>query len=141
MRSTDLLNSPCGCTNYLPEKKGEGENEKTVYRCCLTNGERERKMRNGMCGNDGCPFFKPVGKSDTVRRDGKGKTCFVPLTKKQAAHQMSNEEYFEFKERKDFMDKRVAKSIEWLIIQLDKHLHMTREEVIEQIEKYCEENW
>ena len=57
-----------------------------------------RMKKLDMCGTVACPFFKPNGKGDHVRKERGNDVYFADLTEEQKAKQMNTKQYSAFYE-------------------------------------------
>ena len=108
MRFTDLKDDALKCANYYPEDAKEKIDavtdpetgrkryiykETKVLRCCLEDQHRHHYEKLDMCGTVACPFYKPNGTANQVRKERRNAVWFVPLSPEQEAKQMTPREY------------------------------------------------
>ena len=62
-------------------------------KCCLKDDACIAMQVTGACGTIECPFYKPLGKGDWVRRENAREVWFEELPEEVKAKQMSAEEY------------------------------------------------
>lgn len=85
MQFTDLTSNAVECALSYPL-----DNE---LKCCLKDDAFIAMQVTGACGTIACPFYKPLGKADWVRRENAREVWFEELPEDVKAKQMSAEEY------------------------------------------------
>lgn len=85
MQSTDSTSNAVECALSYPVN-----NE---IECCLKDDAFIAMQVTGACGTIECPFYKPLGKADWVRRENAREVWFEELPEEAKAKQMSAEEY------------------------------------------------
>lgn len=85
MQSTDSTSNAVECALSYPDN-----NE---IKCCLKDDAFIAMQVTGACGTIECPFYKPLGKADWVRRENAREVWFEELPEEVKAKQMSYGEY------------------------------------------------
>ena len=85
MQSTDSTSNAVECALSYPVN-----NE---IKCCLKDDACIAMQVTGACGTIECPFYKPLGKGDWVRRENAREVWFEELSEEAKAKQMSAGEY------------------------------------------------
>ena len=85
MQSTDSTSNAVECALSYPFN-----NE---IKCCLKDDAFIAMQVTGACGTIACPFYKPLGKGDWVRRENAREVWFEELPEEVKAKQMSVDEY------------------------------------------------
>lgn len=62
-------------------------------KCCLKDDAFIAMQVTGACGTIECPFYKPLGKADWVRKENAREVWFEELPEEVKAKQMSADEY------------------------------------------------
>lgn len=88
-------NNPSECALYYPELVMVRCQGKKKYRkvCCITVQEREKLYPYDICGTTDCPFFKPVGKEDWIRKENGNAVWFEQMSPEQQDKMMTAKEY------------------------------------------------
>ena len=83
------------CGLYLPESRQMSDGTtKITMRCGVDWKERNVFNRAGKCGTPDCPFWKPVGSTDKIRRETRyGKVYFATMPEELKSRQMTAKEY------------------------------------------------
>ena len=85
MQSTDSTSNAVECALSYPFSD--------EIKCCLKDDACIAMQVTGACGTIECPFYKPLGKGDWVRRENAREVWFEELSEEAKAKQMSAEEY------------------------------------------------
>ncbi len=108
MGFTDLKDKALNCANYYPEdtkvtvkliRNPDTGRSKHIYRddkvmkCCLEDNHREYYQKMDMCGTVACPFYKPQGTANQVRKEKRNAVWFEPLKPEQEEWQMTPQRY------------------------------------------------
>ena len=85
MQSTDSTSNAVECALSYPFSD--------EIKCCLKDDACIAMQVTGACGTIECPFYKPLGKGDWVRRENAREVWFEELSEEAKAKQMSVDEY------------------------------------------------
>lgn len=92
MRSIASTRRAVNCALFVPEDKSV-KDKTQVLRCCLDDPFREYYTIMDMCGTVACPFFKPVGKDNCIRKEKGKDVWFEEIPENVRKHQMTPMEY------------------------------------------------
>ena len=93
MQSTGFSNKALDCALLMPETAIVKGTKQKVMRCCLDSRHRKYFVEMEMCGTVACPFFKPVGKAETIRKEKGRDVWFMEMPDRIKELQMSPEKY------------------------------------------------